>query len=287
MIGHRLKGASLLSVGNIAEGRLHFDQGIALYDPAEHRPLATHFGVDSRVSILSFRSLALWLLGYPEAALADTDHALKDAREIGQAATLIYALGLAAVPHTLWRNRAVAAAQSQELVGLAEEKGALLWKAFGMMYQGSVLALAGRASDATEMLIPGIGAYQATGAKTWIPFYLQHLAGTHAYLGQFDEAWRCIGEAVTAMETTKEKWCEADIHRTAGEITLMSPEHDAAKAEAHFERALAVACKQKAGSCARRRVWLDCGAIRANGSRPATSLRRSTAGSPQALIRLI
>ena len=45
---------------------------IALYDPAEHRPLAMRFGQDDRVAVLSYRSLALWLLGYPEAALADT-----------------------------------------------------------------------------------------------------------------------------------------------------------------------------------------------------------------------
>ena len=92
MIGHRLMGISLLHTGDIAEGRAHFDQAIALYDPAEHRPLATRFGQDVRVAILSYRSLALWLLGYPEAALADAEHALKDAREIGQAATLMYAL---------------------------------------------------------------------------------------------------------------------------------------------------------------------------------------------------
>ena len=77
MIGHRLMGISLLSTGDIAEGRAHYDQAIALYDPAEHRPLATRFGQDVGVAILSYRSMALWLLGYPEAALADTDHALK------------------------------------------------------------------------------------------------------------------------------------------------------------------------------------------------------------------
>ena len=92
MIGHRLMGISLLATGDIAQGRAHFDQAIALYDPAEHRPLATRFGQDVRVAILSYRSLALWVLGYPEAALADADNALKDAREIGQAATLMYAL---------------------------------------------------------------------------------------------------------------------------------------------------------------------------------------------------
>jgi hypothetical protein len=48
------------------------------------------FGQDNRVAVLSYRSLALWLLGSPEAALADTRQALSDAREIGQASTLMY-----------------------------------------------------------------------------------------------------------------------------------------------------------------------------------------------------
>ena len=133
MIGHRLMGTSLLYTGDIAEGRAHFDQAIALYDPAEHRPLATRFGQDVGVAILSYRSLALWLLGYPEAALADAEHALKDAREIGQAATLMYALVIASLTHILCGNYAAANAQVDELVALADEKGALFWKALGMM----------------------------------------------------------------------------------------------------------------------------------------------------------
>jgi predicted ATPase len=69
MIAHRLMGMSLLGTGDIEQGRAHFDRAIEFYDPAEHRPLAARFGVDSRVSVLSFRSVALWVLGYPEAAL--------------------------------------------------------------------------------------------------------------------------------------------------------------------------------------------------------------------------
>ena len=46
MIGHRLMGTSLVHTGDIAEGRAHYDQALALYDPAEHRPLATRFGQD-------------------------------------------------------------------------------------------------------------------------------------------------------------------------------------------------------------------------------------------------
>jgi predicted ATPase len=53
---------------------------------------------------------------------------------------------------------------------------------------------------------------------------------------------------MTAVETTKEKWCEAEVHRVAGDIALMSPRLDAAKAEAHFERAIAIARAQQAKS---------------------------------------
>ena len=48
------------------------------------------------------------MLGYPEAALADTDHALKDAREIGQAATLMYALQCTVTTLILCGNYAAA-----------------------------------------------------------------------------------------------------------------------------------------------------------------------------------
>ncbi len=48
----------------------------------------------------------------------------------------------------------------------------------------------------------------------------------------------CIDAAITAMETTKEKWFEAEVHRIAAEIALNSAEPDAAKAEGCFKHAL-------------------------------------------------
>ena len=96
---------------------------------------------------------------------------------------------------------------------------------------------------------------------------LVNLARAYAELGQFDDAWRCIGEAMTAIETTKERWCEAEVNRVAGEIALKSPEPDTAKAEAYFERALAVARQQQAKSWELRaamslaRLWRDQGKV--------------------------
>ena len=136
--------------------------------------------------------------------------------------------------HIFCGNYAAANALADELVALADEKGALFWKAIGMIVQGCVLALTGKASDAVQMITSGITACRSTGATLLVPLYLSYLARAYAELGQFDDAWRCIGEAMTAVETTKERWCEAEVHRIAGEIALKSPEPDAAKARSVF-----------------------------------------------------
>jgi predicted ATPase len=267
VLGHNLLGASLLYRGDFAEARAHLDQGIAHYHRAEHRTLATRFGEDQRVANLSFRSFALWMLGYPEASVADTNEALKDARDIGQAASLMFALALASVHHVHCGNYVAAKAEADELVVLHEER-TFFYKTVGRLNQGCVLAVSGKASDAVELIISGITTWRSTGATLFMPWFLSNLARAHAELSQFDDAWRCIGDALTAIETTKEKWHEAEVNRIAGEIALKSPEPDPTKAETYFERALSVARQQQAKSWELRaamslaRLWRDQGKVR-------------------------
>jgi class 3 adenylate cyclase/predicted ATPase len=263
-IGHHLMGISLLCTGDITLGRVHMDRGVTLYDPAEHRPFAKSFGQHARVATLCYRSWALWSLGYPDAALADTKRTISEARESGQAAPLME-MSMATFTQIFCGKYAVANERSHELIALAEEKGASYWKALGMMHKGCLSALTGDSSDAVGMIASGISAWRSTGSTFTLPTFLSYLAWAHSDLGQFDEAWRCVGEAMTAVETTKEKWFEAEIHRIAGEIALMSPDQDAAKAEAFFECALAIAREQQAKSWELRatmsmaRLWRDQG----------------------------
>jgi len=248
MIGHRLLGNTLLCMGDIAEGLAHLDRAMALYDPAAHRPLATRFGQDVGAAIRSWRPLTLWLLGHRGTVAAELDGALHAARETGHAPTLMFVLGSSAFTHICCRNHAAANAQSEECIALAEEKGAVLWKMEAMAQRGCVMALTGKASEAVQTISAGIIGFRSTGATVFVPFWLSHLAWAYAELGQFDDARCCISETITAIETTKERWFEAEANRIAGEIARKSPEPDAAKAEAHFERAIAVARQQQAKS---------------------------------------
>ena len=265
MIGHLIMGISLVLVGRPTDGRAQLDRAVELYDPSEHRSLATRFGHDVRASALVWRAFASWTLGYPAAARADTVHALEDAREIGHAATSMFALSHTVLTLIHRGDHAAASMLADELVALADAKGTLYWKAYGMLLHGWLSALRGKSSDAVAVTSSAITAMRSTGATAYAPWYLSYLASSHAQLGQFDDARRCIAEAMTVAEATEEKWCDADVHRIAGEIALMSPEPDTAKAEAYFARALAVARQQQAKSWELRaatsmaRLWREQG----------------------------
>jgi hypothetical protein len=117
--------------------------------------------------------LALWSLGHPEAALADADQALKEAREIGQATTLMFGLRFASFPHIFCGNYATANALLNELLVLADGKGAFYWKAHGMSDKGSLLALTGKAPASVQMINAGTTAFRSTGA-TFLCLYTYH-----------------------------------------------------------------------------------------------------------------
>ena len=108
---------------------------------------------------------------------------------------------------------------------------------------------------------------RSTGATVFISTYLSSLAKAYADLGRFDDACRSIDEALAAVQATKERMFEAEIYRTAGEIAVMSPEADAARAEVYFERALGIARQQQAKSWELRaamslaRLWRDQGKV--------------------------
>jgi len=254
--------ANVLSLtGDLVDGKEHYDRALAIYDPAEHGTLKTRSSRDVEVTLLSYRSSCVWQLGYPAASRNDAERAVKNAREIGHATTLAYALSRAANSYTFCGNYAAAHAQVDELIALADEKG----KAVGTALRGRLFALTGNASDAVRAITSGITSLRSTGATLYEPWHLWHLAMSYTEIGQPDDARRCIDDAIDKVERSKEKWCEAEVNRVAGEVALRSPAPDTEKAEKYFGRALAVARRQQAKSWELRaamsmaRLWRDQG----------------------------
>ena len=252
-------------MGDLVGGKEHYDRALAIYNPAEHGPLTTRSGRDVGVAVLSSRSSCVWQLGYPAAARNDGERAVKNAREIGHPTTLMFALYASGFNHICCRDYAAARTEVDELIGLADERVAPYWKALGITVRGWVFTLTGKASDAVRAITSGITSLRSTGAILYEPLHLMHLAMAYAELGQTDDARRCIDDAIDKVERSKEKWCEAEVHRIAGEIVLKSLAPDAEKAEKYFDRALAVARQQQTKSWELRaamsmaRLWRDQG----------------------------
>ena len=241
-----MTASSLLVAGDIAKAREHFDSASALYNPDKHRPLVARIGHDLGVMTLCHRGIDLWLLGYPEAARADIDRALSEAREFKHAATLMYALTYNSIVNALRRD--IAKAQPDELLALADEKGAVFWKASGGLVKSWLFLLTGRASEAVTSFSSAITMSRSTGATIFVPLFLSMLGSAFAELRQFDQARRCIGEAMALAEASGERWFDAEIYRIAGEIELESSECNGPNAQRYFEQALDVARAQHARS---------------------------------------
>jgi predicted ATPase len=175
----------------------------------------------------------------------------------------MYALVHMSLPLIFSGDYATARKLLDEVAVLADAMGSLFWKTYGLLHQACLLTLTGRAADAVPTFIAGLAAWRSLGSTLNVPLYLGYLAKAHAELGQEDDAWRCAGEAVTAIKTTEQRMWEPEVNRLVAEVALKSRE--SGEAEPYFGRALEVARQQKAKSCELRaamsmaRLWRDQG----------------------------
>jgi predicted ATPase len=180
--------------------------------------------------------------------------------------TLLFALTLTTLTHICCRDHPAAIAHLEECIALAQEEAPYM-KYLAASNRGCVLAQTGKASEAIQAISDAITELRPIGATVWHTAWLAYLSLAYAELGKLGDAWRCIGEAITAAETTKVRWFEVEIHRTAGELALISPNRDAVKAQAYFERALEMARQQQAKSWELRasmsvaRLWRSQGKV--------------------------
>jgi hypothetical protein len=73
-------------------------------------------------------------------------------------------------------------------------------------------------------------------------------AEAHAAAGQAEAGLGVLAEALALVDHTGERYWEAEVYRLKGDLLLRQSVPDAPQAEACFQQALAVACRQQAKS---------------------------------------
>jgi predicted ATPase len=233
-------------MGELSPAREQLEQGIALYDPAQHRIQDPQ--QDLGVGCFSQVAPVLWLLGYPDQALQRSQEALALARDLSHPFSIAYALGYASRVHAMRKEQQAALELLEEQIALASEQGFELFMARETLWRGRVLSEQGRVEEGIAQMRQGLVAHQATGSVLGRPFMLAWLAEAYGKVGQVEEGLTAVAEALTAVDTTGERVQEAELHRLRGELHLQHAVAQQEAAEFCFQQALAVARHQQAKS---------------------------------------
>jgi hypothetical protein len=126
----------------------------------------------------------------------------------------------------------------EELFALSEKYGLPFWRGLGELLRGCVFVATDRGDQATQLIGSGLSVLAATRMTLFSPFGLTWLARAHAACGRVAEAQNALSEALDGVSKTNERWDEAEIHRTAGELAASRLRADPEMGESHFQQSL-------------------------------------------------
>jgi len=218
---HWALGCSSFVLGELLAARAHLQQGFCLYDFQKHRSLGFAYGHDPGMSSLSFAALALWQLGYPDQALKSSQMAVSLAREVEHPFSLTYALDFMAWCYQLRRERQRAKELAEAGIVLSTEHGVPMFLAMGAIFYGRALAEQGWGVEGTAQMCQGLTAFRvSSGGECLRPHLLALLAEAYGEMGKAEKGLDTVSEALTLVNRTGERSCEAELYRLKGELTL-------------------------------------------------------------------
>ena len=247
-IGERMIGTVLHFLGDQPNARRHIECMLARYVAPAHRSHIIRFQYDQRVAGRADLALILWLQGFPDQAMRAAQNAIDDARAIGHALSLCYALAQAACPVALSTGDLRAAEHWMSMLLDYSARHALtVWYARGRCFNGAVWIMRGDTDTGLQLLRAGIDELRETGFASRFTALLAALAEGLAGAGQLAEGLATVDEALVRSERNEDRWCFAWLLRIKGELVrLEDGPGAAAAAERHFRQALEWARRQGA-----------------------------------------
>ncbi|MFZ5918097.1 MAG: ATP-binding protein [Chloroflexota bacterium] len=243
--GRHVIGLSSAVLGNLVSGRAHLEQALALYRhlAATAAGLPASGGPDEQAHVLAWLSYILWLLGYPDQALARSREALALAEKLAHPPSLALALTIGGAGCHAFRREVLSVQQyTKQLQRLVAEKHLEAYRHWVSFFQGWLVAHQGQATRGAARMQASLAAVQA-----FRPYRLMLLAGACLLAGQIKEGLLVLDEALALVEQTGARSNEAEMHRLRGELLRLRAEAEP-EVESCFRRAISVAQRQAARS---------------------------------------
>jgi predicted ATPase len=258
-------GLSRHFLGEFVEARRSLEKGISHYASQMRQAPLFRIGQDPGVGCRSYAAMCLWLLGFPDQAVARGRGGLALALELKHPFSVAFARCVLACVAQNRRDVATVHEQAEAALVLATEQRFPVYAGLATILRGWVLAIEGKCGEGLVEVQKGMAAWQALGVGGWRPSFCIMLAEALEVLGKTEDALRTLDEARALTESTEERWWEAEIYRLRGVVLSEQSISSQQEAETWFRRALEVARRQQGKSLELRaavslaRLWRDQG----------------------------
>ncbi len=213
---HQALGMTAFCQGRQSVALWNVEQVAALYDPERHREHSSVFGQDPGVICKAYGAVVLWLLGFPDSAVQQSEAAIQLSRDRSPTSQAV-ALHFAAMVHQLRRDATRTLDCANRAATIAAEHRLSFWLASAAVLSGWALAKSGAPGEGLARLRQGLNDWRATGSVTYETYYLGLLADVLAEQGERDAAAHALDEALRLAAQTGEGFVLSELHRQQGE----------------------------------------------------------------------
>jgi class 3 adenylate cyclase/tetratricopeptide (TPR) repeat protein len=218
LIACRAMGALGFPLAEFDAARANLERGLALFSADRRAEYAQILVDDPRVVMQMYLAWVLAYLGHEDEAIRACNAGLKQARDLGQAYNLAYALvGYIMIP--LFKEEYEGLVDYiDELAHLAREQEIAYFAAVADILRGRLIAETGDLEKGAAALAAAIETYRATGSQLYLPTFLVYHADALARLGRLEQALEVIRSAKAVMYRTGIINDEAEVLRVEGEL---------------------------------------------------------------------
>jgi predicted ATPase len=246
MAVHHVAGVAAEFTGDFVESHRLLERARELHDPAQHEHYTATFGIDPGMVARAMSGRPLWALGYPDRAIERGRETIALGRAQRQPVTLVFALLVAQGIHLYRGEAAEAIALGDEIIALCDEYEFPQEAEWARGFQGSAMAVSGRAAEGAAQLRASLDELHALRSGLTRTMFLSLHADALLRDGRTDDGLAVIAEGFAHAERTGERGFVAELHRVGGELLLRQGQ-DAA-AEDALRLALDVSRQQQARS---------------------------------------
>ena len=248
MVANRALGTTLFGYGEFNLALQRLQRTVDLYDQSTDAEIAHIYGMDPNMGAADYIAWARWLLGFPDEALQKSEEALVAVRQISHFYSSAFALAWHALILLLRGDYDGAREQAELCLPMSLEQRFPFLSSCSRIFRGWALASRGEIPEGVTDIESGLAEYRAIGGEVFKPTWICVMADISGRLGRPDEGLNALDKAFALVGETKERWWEAELHRSRGQLMLMAKDAKIAEAEQSFRKAIEVAQSQRAKS---------------------------------------